>query len=137
MNEVTPRDWFAGMALQALIEQGMHVDHSYSTLATISYKLADAMMEKREKTASPKRDQPAIQKQQRPLPSDVLESVWDDFCLWHKETWGWAPNKALVEIKDTHPWSSWRAYKAGLNRLVGVSQTYSLPNEVYDCGLGT
>ena len=42
------------MALQALIEQGMHVDHSYSTLATVAYEAADAMMEKREQFAMPK-----------------------------------------------------------------------------------
>jgi len=63
MDEVTTRDWFAGLALQALVEQGMHIDHSNSTLATIAYKLADAMMEKREQHAMPK--------QTYSLPDDV------------------------------------------------------------------
>lgn len=63
MNEVTTRDWFAGMALKALIEQGMHVDHNYSTIAAVAYKMADSMMEKREQYAMPK--------QTYSLPDDV------------------------------------------------------------------
>lgn len=54
MDRITSRDWFAGMALKALIEQGMHIDHSDSTIATIAHRLADAMMEKREQHAMPK-----------------------------------------------------------------------------------
>jgi len=46
-----PRDWFAGIAMQSPIEQGMRIDHSNSTLDKIAYKMADAMMEEREKQA--------------------------------------------------------------------------------------
>lgn len=46
-----PRDWFAGMALPALINEHLHSGYSYSTIAAMAYRVADAMMAEREKHA--------------------------------------------------------------------------------------
>ena len=48
---MTPRDWFAGMAMQPLMSKYPHPEYDYSTVAAMAYRVADAMMERREKYA--------------------------------------------------------------------------------------
>lgn len=46
-----PRDWFAGMALPALMNKYPLPTYSYSIVAAMAYQMADAMMAEREKHA--------------------------------------------------------------------------------------
>lgn len=48
---MTPRDWFAGMAMRPLMSKYPHPEYDYSTVAAMAYRVADAMMEEREKHA--------------------------------------------------------------------------------------
>lgn len=43
------RDWFAGMAMQGYIAGGVPVDVSHRELADKVYRMADAMLEERDK----------------------------------------------------------------------------------------
>lgn len=43
------RDWFAGMVLNGLIEQGDLVKYPAKVLASDAYEMADAMLREREK----------------------------------------------------------------------------------------
>lgn len=46
-----PRDWFAGMALQSLLNRFPPPEYSCSTTAAMAYIVADAMVAEREKHA--------------------------------------------------------------------------------------
>lgn len=48
---MTPRDLFAGMAMSSLISKCPPPEYSYSTIAAMAYRVADAMMAEREKHA--------------------------------------------------------------------------------------
>ena len=48
---MTPRDWFAGMAMQPLMGKYPQPEYDYSTVAAMAYRIADAMMDRRKKYA--------------------------------------------------------------------------------------
>lgn len=50
-SEMMPRDWFAGMALQSLLNRFPPPEYSCSTTAAMAYIVADAMVAEREKHA--------------------------------------------------------------------------------------
>lgn len=43
-----------------------------------------------------------------------MEAIWEVFCSWHLVNWGWTPTKDQRDIPQTHVWSNWMAYQAGV-----------------------
>ena len=48
MNETTLRDHFAGLAMQGILAMDDDIDFKY--ISSVSYQMADAMLEERNKT---------------------------------------------------------------------------------------
>ena len=46
-----PRDWFAGLAMKSIMDQGSLHGFDNPSIAGMAYRMADAMMEEREKQA--------------------------------------------------------------------------------------
>ena len=44
-----PRDWFAGLAMKSIMDQGSLHGFDNPPIAGMAYRMADAMMEEREK----------------------------------------------------------------------------------------
>lgn len=42
------------------------------------------------------------------------EQTWEAFCSWHLVNWGWTPTKDQRDTPQTHVWSDWIAYQAGV-----------------------
>jgi len=48
---MTPRDWFAGLAMKSIMDQGSLHGFDNPSIAGMAHRMADAMMEEREKQA--------------------------------------------------------------------------------------
>jgi len=50
----------------------------------------------------------------RPSVEASMEAIWEAFCIWHRDYWGWSPTKAQKGVKGSYVVTSWSAYQAGV-----------------------
>ena len=43
-----------------------------------------------------------------------MEAIWETFRSWYLDNWGWTPTKDQRDTPQTHVWSDWMAYQAGV-----------------------
>ncbi len=65
----------------------------------------------------------------RPSVEASMEAIWEAFCIWHRDYWGWSPTKAQKGVKGSYVVTSWMAYQAGVT-LGLEAQTAPVPAPV-------
>ena len=65
----------------------------------------------------------------RPSVEVSMEAIWETYCIWHRDYWGWSPTKAQKGVKGSYVEGSWSAYQAGVT-LGMEAQTAPAPAPV-------
>ena len=51
----------------------------------------------------------------RPSVEVSMEAIWETYCIWHRDYWGWSPTKAQKGVKGSYVRATtWSAYQAGV-----------------------
>ncbi len=66
-----------------------------------------------------------------PSVESSMEAIWETFCVWHRDYWGWAPTKAQKDVRTSYAEGVWLAYQAGATSAL-KAQTAPAPVRAYD-----